>query len=695
MNQMNEHDVTTQAGTTTPSLSRLFRPRSIAVIGGGAWCNSVVTQCQKMGFDGPVWPVHPKRSEVGGVATYPALANLPGVPDATFIGVNRHLTIETVRTLREMGAGGAVCFASGFREAQAETGDGDSLQATLLEAAGEMPIIGPNCYGFINYLDGALLWPDQHGGVRSAQGVAILTQSSNMAINLTMQARGLPLAYVVTAGNQAQIGLSQIGRALLADDRVTALGMHIEGVGDLRAFEALADDARRLGKPLVALKAGKSAQARAAAISHTASLSGSDAGARALFARLGIAQVDSLTALLETLKLLHFAGPLPSSRIVSMSCSGGEASLMADSALGRKVSFPPLSEAQHQGLRSTLGPMVALANPLDYHTFIWNDTEAMADTFAAALSGDISLGCLITDYPREDRCDTSFWDCTITAGARASASAGKPLAIIATLPEALSEAMATRVAKAGLIPMHGLDDTLTAIEAAAFLGQGSPPVAPVLIAGEPRATNVLSEAQAKKALAGFGIPIPASARAESPEDIAQALGGLALPVVLKAEGLAHKTEAGGVALGLESIDAVIGAARAMKARSFLVEEMIAEGVVELLVGVVRDPAHGFVLTLAAGGTLTEILRDNTSLLLPVTEADILAALDTLRIAPLLAGYRGKPAADRPTIVAAVLAVQAYVTANASVLDEVEINPLICTPTSAVAADALIRIGDNT
>ena len=309
------------------------------------------------------------------------------MPDAVFIGVNRHLTIDAVRQLRAMGAGGAVCFASGFREAQAETGDGDSLQAALLDAAGEMPIIGPNCYGFINYLDGALLWPDQHGGVRGDRGVAILTQSSNMAINLTMQARGLPLAYVVTAGNQAQIGLAEIGRGLLADPRVTALGLHIEGVGDLRAFEALAEDARRLNKPLVALKAGKSEHARAAAVSHTASLAGSDAGGRALLTRLGIAQVESLPALLESLKLLHFAGPLGSARIVSMSCSGGEASLMADSALDRRVEFPPLSEAQHTGLRNALGPMVALANPLDYHTFIWNDVEQMTDTFAAGLSG--------------------------------------------------------------------------------------------------------------------------------------------------------------------------------------------------------------------------------------------------------------------------------------------------------------------
>ncbi|MEO3416351.1 acetate--CoA ligase family protein [Roseovarius sp. CAU 1744] len=676
-------------------LSRLLRPASIAVVGGGAWCASVIEQCHKMGFQGPIWPVHPTRETMGGIATIPSLAELPGIPDAVFIGVNRHLTIEAVHHLSEMGAGGAVCFASGFRETQAETGDGDTLQDALLDAAGDMPIIGPNCYGFINYLDGALLWPDQHGGVRCDGGVAILTQSSNMAINLTMQARGLPLAYMVTAGNQAQIGLAEIGRGLLADPRVTALGLHIEGVGDLRAFEALAQEAHRLNKPLVALKAGKSEQARAAAVSHTASLAGSDAGARALLARLGIAQVDSLTALLEALKLLHFAGPLPSSRVVSMSCSGGEASLIADSALGRDVQFPPLTGTQKTGLRAALGPMVALANPLDYHTFVWNHVDQMAEVFAAALSGDIALGCLIVDYPRTDRCDAGAWDCTIAAAAEASRRARKPLAIISTLPEALPEETAARITRAGLIPLHGLDDALAAIEAAAVAGQVRTLPAPLLIPGDVRTPTLLHEADAKAALSEHGVELPRANRASSRDMLPEALRNLPLPVVLKAEGLPHKTEAGGVALGLDSEKAVIAAAATMPAECFLIEEMIEGGVAELLIGVIRDPAHGFVLTLAAGGTLTEIMQDSASLLLPVTRTEITKALLSLRIAPLLRGYRGKPPADIPSIVSAVLGVQAYVTAHAAHLDEVEINPLICTPARAVAADALIRIGDET
>jgi acyl-CoA synthetase (NDP forming) len=676
-------------------LGRLLRPKSIAVIGGGVWCTSVIEQCQKMGFRGPVWPVHPSKTTIGGLPVISSLDTLPDVPDAVFIGVNRHATLEIVETLSRMGAGGAVCFASGFSEAQAETGDGINLQARLLQAAGEMPILGPNCYGFINYLDGALLWPDQHGGQRCDKGVALLTQSSNIAINLTMQARDLPLAYVVTAGNQAQTGLADIGQGLLADTRVTALGMHIEGIGDLHAFEALAKDARRLGKPIVALKAGKSDQAQAAAISHTASLAGSNTGARALLTRLGIAEVDSLPALLETLKLLHFAGPLPNNRIVSMSCSGGEASLMADAAHGSAVEFPTLDGTCEKSLREALGPKVALANPLDYHTYIWNDVEAMSATFNAILQADVAMGCVIIDFPREDRCDPAAWECAIIAGARASKSAGKPLALVATLPEAMPENVATRIIDAGLIPLMGLDDALTAIASAAFLGQERPLAVPILPPSNAPGNTILSEADAKTALSHYGVPVPRSARSKGLAPLRRAAENIGFPVVLKAEGLAHKTENGGVVVGLGNSDELLAAATQMCADTYLIEEMITEPVAELLIGVVCDPAHGFVLTLAAGGILTEILADSTSFLLPVSGEDIKKALGKLRIAPVLNGYRGKPGADISAIVKTVMAVQTYVTAHADRLKEVEINPLICTNHTAVAADALITIGDET
>ena len=210
------------------SLDRLIRPQSIAVFGGRE-ARRVIEQCDRMGFPGEIWPVHPSLDIVLGRRCYRSVDDLPATPDAAFVGVNRMLTVEIVRKLAAVGAGGAVCYASGFSEAAGEFADGIALQAALVEAAGAMPIVGPNCYGLINGLDGALLWPDQHGIIRVEKGVAILTQSSNIAINLSMQRRGLPIAYLMTAGNQAQTGICDLAMATLEDPRVTAVGLHVEG----------------------------------------------------------------------------------------------------------------------------------------------------------------------------------------------------------------------------------------------------------------------------------------------------------------------------------------------------------------------------------------------------------------------------------------------------------------------------------
>tara|TARA_B100000780_G_scaffold91817_1_gene63566 strand:- start:3716 stop:5803 length:2088 start_codon:yes stop_codon:yes gene_type:complete len=684
-------------------LSRLLRPRSVAVIGGGVWCENVVQQCRAIGFRGAIWPVHPTRAEIAGVPVFAGLAALPSAPDAVFIGVNRTLTVQLVAQLAEMGAGGATCFASGFREAQLESADGANLQEQLLLAAKDMPVIGPNCYGFINYLDGVALWPDQHGGLQVDCGVAIVTQSSNVAINLTMQSRALPLAYVVTVGNQAQTGLAQIGQALLDDPRVTVLGLYIEGVGDLRAFEALAVQARRMGKPIVALKTGRSPQARAGAVSHTASLAGSGAGARALFARLGVAEVTGLDAFLETLKLLHVTGALPSRRIASLSCSGGEASLMADSALDLNLEFPPLTKAQKTALRTALGPMVALANPLDYHTYIWGDVAAMTATFSALLGDDLALSCIVVDFPRADRCDPAAWDCVVTAAVAAKKGTGVQtggrLALVSSLPETMPETVAQKLIAQGIVPLCGIESALKAIEIAADIGQmqAVPPQPlllpePVQMPQELRHGHILNEHSAKARLLAHGVPVPEGRFCASAKLAAQAAKTLGFPLVLKGMGHAHKSEAGAVHLNLRSSQAVAQAAADMDSNGYLLEQMVTGGVAEVLVAVLRDPAHGFVLTLGAGGVMTEILADVSTRLVPVTAQDVRAALAELRIYPVLCGYRGSLGVNIDALIQAVLGVQSFVLETAAFLEEVEINPLICTPDRAVAVDALITLG---
>ena len=192
---------------------------------------------------------------------------------------------------RRRGAGGAICYATGFTESGEQ---GRELEKQLREACGEMPLIGPNSYGMLNYVDGAMLWPDQQGGRRVETGIALITMSSNVAFNLTMQRRGLPIAYVVSLGNKLKFDLHDAIRIFAEQDRVTAIGLYLEAISDPHAFEAAVGVARELGKPIVAIKTGRSEAAQKIVVSHTASLAGSDELMDALFERLGVARVDYL-----------------------------------------------------------------------------------------------------------------------------------------------------------------------------------------------------------------------------------------------------------------------------------------------------------------------------------------------------------------------------------------------------------------
>jgi acyl-CoA synthetase (NDP forming) len=684
-------------------LSRLLRPASVAVM-GGAWATNVIKQLQKANFSGDLWPVHPRHDDILGVPCYASLQDLPGAPDACFIGVNRELTIESVRQLSALGAGGAVCFASGFLESEADSAGGAALQEQLLEAAGDMPVLGPNCYGLLNYIDNVPLWPDEHGGVVVDRGVAIIAQSSNIAINLSMQRRGLPLAYVVTAGNQAQTDAATIAETLLRDRHVSALGFYLEGFGDIRSLERVAALARTLGKPLLALKSGKTSASQAAALSHTASLAGSSAASEALLRRLGITEVGSLDVFLETLKILHFAGPLASRQINSVSCSGGEAALMADGCAKLSLEFPAFSTAQRQALLDCLGPLVNIANPLDYHTYIWGDVAAMTRCFTAVCSGETALNIFVIDLPRDDRCDPSGWECAIEALAATRKNTGAPIAVLTGLTDNMDEALAERLIALDCLPLGGMQTGLCAVDAAARAGsylrcQDEP--APLLLApADQDSASLIGEYEAKRALADFGVEVPTGVLVDNVEQLREAASTIRYPCVLKAQGLAHKSESGAVALRLADAGELLLAAAEMatrlggEVRGFLAESMVEDTLAELLVGITRDNTGLFLLTLGWGGTLTELVKDSVTLLLPCSRAEIEAALKTLRVYPLITGYRGAPAADRDAVLSAIVALCDYARVNAGRLVELEINPLLLSTRGAVAADALLRLADD-
>ncbi len=674
-------------------LSRLLRPRSIAVF-GGKFAEAVIAQCDKIGFKGELWPVNPKRSDVLGRACFADASDLPGPPDAAFIGVNRNQSIDVIKDLAAMGAGGATAFASGFKETGTE---GENLQNAFIEAAGDMPVIGPNCYGIINYLDGALLWPDIHGGRRVRSGVAILAQSSNIAINLTMNRRGLPIAYLATLGNQAVVGMAAMIEAYLDDPRVTAIGLHLEGISDPEALARAMLKAHAKGVPVVAIKSGKSEGGARLTFTHTASLSGSDAVVDAFFEALGIARVATLGQFLETLKLLHVAEPLVGNTVVSMSCSGGEAALISDIGEHWGVNFPAFSPTDTKRIGKTVNELVTVSNPFDYHMFDWAKEERLKATFTAVMKSDYDLNILILDFPRQECGSDEDWQVALRALHGAAADTAARAAVLATLPENMPERIAFDLLEKGITPLSGIDDAMAAICAAAKLGGTRATPKFKLLPGAPMTGDgqTLSEWESKQRLAAFGVEVPQGRLCVTLKEAVDAAAVLGYPVVVKAVGanLMHKTELNAVRLGIVD-EAGVGAAASDlmgMGEGVLVERMTQDPVCELIVGVNCDPVLGMYLLIGFGGILSEIVADTAIILMPAERNDILKAIMSLQTAPLLNGHRGSPPADIEAIIDTVIAVQNFASENVGKLIELDINPLIVKADGAVAVDALIRL----
>ncbi|MEM7427535.1 MAG: acetate--CoA ligase family protein [Pseudomonadota bacterium] len=683
------------ASPNNSALARLLSPKSIVFI-GGAEAEVALQGTLSLGFPGKIYAVHPKRDALADIPTVPTLDDLPEKPEAAFIAIRREPSIEAVRTLAAMGTAGAVVYASGFGEVG---GEGPQLQAELIEAAGDMAIIGPNCYGFVSYLDRLAAWPDIYGGGPVESGVAIITQSGSIAGIMANLGRTLPYAGIYTLGNQAQVGMAELLSHLCEDERITAIGLHIEGLSDVVGFAESARKARNLQKPVIALKTGRSEAGARTTRSHTNSLSGADDLYDALFERFGIARLASLSAFLETLTLLHYGGPIPGHRIVTMSCSGGEAALAADLIEPMRLETPPFPEHSKQMMASVLNDYVQLENPLDYHTFIWGLREELTTCYAGGMSGGFDYAFLMMDCPASEDLDDSLWQPSIDAIIDAKKQTGARAALTVHYHESMSRVSELRLNAAGIPILRGLQDALDAVEAAGDIGANwalneEPPS---LITSAPVDANVvqLTEFEGKQFASSYGLQVPAGEVCSPCEaDSAAARIGFPVTVKISSSELAHKTEAGGLALNLSSEAEVADAVKKMTplGDQVLVEEMVQGAVCELIIGLKRDPQFGLALVIGAGGILTELLSDSATLILPTSRAEIERALGRLKIARLIDGYRGK-SGDREAVIAAIEAVARLAAYNADTIEELDINPLLVLAPGqgAVAVDALIRI----
>ncbi|MDA8024392.1 MAG: acetate--CoA ligase family protein [Gammaproteobacteria bacterium] len=674
-------------------LRRCLNPKSIAVI-GGTEAARVIKQCRKLNYAGELWAVNPKRKELEGVQCHPDIAALPDAPDAAFVAIPAEASIDAVAELTNRGAGGAVCYASGF----AELGeDGAARQDRLTYAAGAMPLIGPNCYGFINLLCGAALWPDYHGASRVSRGAAIFSQSGNVSLNLSMQKRGLPLAWLATLGNQASVGIEEAMAAALEDECITAIGLHIEGLKNLPLFAELAARAARRGVPIIALKSGSSEVGARITMSHTATLAGENALYDALFARVGVGRVNSPEEFIEALKLATVCGAPRGARIASMSCSGGEAALAADLAAGRELEFPPLDAAHRKKVQATLNDYVRADNPLDYHTFIWADRARMAKTFGAMMSGDFDLTMCILDIPSGDHEAEEIWMRAVHAFIDACRASEKPGALVSLLSENMPPHISELLMENNIAPLQGLAQALAAAEAVCAVGRAwaraePPPALAPLIHNDTTEKETLNEHQAKELLRAAGFSTPKSETADSADAAAAAAARLGFPVAVKAlsPDITHKSEAGAVAVGLRDETEVRAHASRMLAFAgrLLIEKMVEDAAAELLLAAGCDRQFGRYFMLGFGGEWVELIGDRQLLLPPLNEDMLHSALARLQTAPLLRGYRGRPRADVAAAVQCALRLQELTDAAPGIL-EVEINPLMIQSQGAAVADALI------
>jgi acetyl-CoA synthetase len=417
----------------------------------------------------------------------------------------------------------------------------------------------------------------------------------------------------------------------------------------------------------------------------------------------GIARCESLATLCETLKILHCGGPLGGRRVLAMGASGGDMAMAADTARNLALEFAPIPAPSAALLQQILGERVQVSNPFDFHTHVWFDYPRQRLMFSAAQRAGFDATAFLLDCPPAGADDSAY---VRVIDEFVAALPGAPTrgVVASSLPESLSPATRERCLAAGVVPLQGQREAFEALDHAAAIGAAWRQCTEVRLLRPgvvPAAAKALSEYEAKQALAAFGVPVPrAQLVASRVEAAAEAAAELGFPVVIKAASatLEHKSDLGGVALNIRTpAEAGLAATRlARLADSLLVEEMVGDGVAEILVGVSVDAQFGQLLVLGAGGVLTELLRDSVTLLPPFSAASIHAALTRLRSFALLQGYRGKPPGDLEALVQLALDVTRYAAAHLERLAELDINPVIVRPAGrgVVAVDALIRLASG-
>jgi acetate---CoA ligase (ADP-forming) len=689
---------------TAASLERLFRPRSVALVGassdpskiGGRPLHFLV----KHGFKGDIWPVNPRTEELGGIRCYPDIESLPGAPDVAMVLVGPAHAEASIRALAARGTAAAIVLAGGFAESGHK---GAERQAALSKAAGGMRILGPNTIGLLNMTDDITLSASGALDVKSRfkGGVAVVSQSGGILGSLMSRAsaQGIGLSHLIATGNEADIDVGDAISYLAQDQDTRVIAVYLETIRKPDLFRDAAAAVAGAGKKLVIYKVGRSEAGARSAASHTGALAGEDRVFDAFFRQIGAIRAERYADLIDIPAALSVAPRLAGKRIAIVTHTGGAAGLVADICGAAGFETPPPGAETTRRLAAILHDdgFVPDRNPVDL-TLAGLDPEvtyqiimtlAESDDFDAVIPvvGSSSVGRphLVADPV-----------------IRAIETMAKPM-IVFTSPSA--PGIVARLNAAGVPTYDAPESCAAALSALRHIcpiravGNEAPPLPVPAPLGD--MTGSLDEAEAKQLFAAFGIGTVGETVITSPDDAQSAALEYGGPVVIKilARDLLHKTEAGGVRLNVRPEDAeqacidITAAARAAgvtEQQGFVIQEQITDAT-EMILGFRRDPVLGPAILLGAGGTLAELHEDFDICMLPATEADIRDTLKHLKIATILNGYRGQLPADTDALVDAVLCFSRMCLALGDRLEDAEINPLFVRPAGqgALAADGIV------
>ncbi len=692
---------------TVASVARLLAPRSIAVIGAsrrpGTIGSELLANLVAGGFTGPIYPVNPAGGEVAGLPAYASIAEVPGPVDLAVVAVPAKAVHEVVEQCGESHVGGLVVISAGFAESGPEGAAAERELVALARRYG-MRLVGPNCMGVVN-TDPSVSMNATFSPVAPVPGrIAFSSQSGGLGIAILNEAthRDLGVSSFVSVGNKADVSGNDLLRYWEEDPSTDVILLYLESFGNPRHFARIA---RRIAhsKPIVAVKAGRSAAGTRGASSHTAALATPDATVDALFRQAGVIRVDTLEELFDVADVLSHQ-PLPAGRRVAIvGNAGGPGVLAADACEGYGLEVPELSPATQARLRALLGPAAAVRNPVDCIA------SATAEQYRRALElvlADDSVDAVIVIFtpPLVTEADdvaaavaevargaqkTIVTNFLATSGALSALRTGERRVPWFAYPESAARALAriapyaAWLAKPAIEPPRFVD-----VDEAA----GRAVVAEALAGGD---EAWLTTEAAASLLEAYGVPFVRSVRVTSPKEAAAAAGSVGYPVALKLDvpSVVHKSDVGGVRLDLADEAAVTVAAADLLGRfaeAALVVQPMAPPGVETIVGVLEVPSFGPLVMVGLGGTATELLGDRALSLVPLTRADALELIGSLRSSPLLTGYRGTPKADVGAL-ADVLCRVARLAEDLPEIVEMDLNPVLASPDGCLALDCKIRV----